>query len=158
MKKDICNSRRENNKHEKKYKKWIGTVGVNLGEKMRGGTCGSRQNYRRYPPGGAWCGTWYLFSQKNQQVPEYKRTISKRGHPHLLVGIRNGYPATISNIRQKWYGFLANMVRRWVPLLHTNVFCAIYQILLWRGKWVLQGMLLKVQWETKNTNHKQLWQ
>ncbi|KAA1079435.1 hypothetical protein PGT21_011261 [Puccinia graminis f. sp. tritici] len=49
---------------------------VKLSEEERGSTRGTCQKYSRYSPGGAKCGTWYLFSEKIQQLPKYKQTIS----------------------------------------------------------------------------------
>jgi hypothetical protein len=54
-------------KTQRRCKRIVLNLAVKLSEEERGGTRGTRQKYRRYLPGDARCGTWYLFSKKNQQ-------------------------------------------------------------------------------------------
>jgi hypothetical protein len=73
---------------QRRCKGFVLNLAGKLSEEERGGTSGTRQKYRRYPPGGARCGTWYLFFEKIQQVPEYKRTISSN---RSFASIRNWF-------------------------------------------------------------------
>jgi hypothetical protein len=82
-------------------------------------TTGTHQKYHRYPPkvpqvllGGARCGTWYLFSEKIQQVPEYKQTIRTQEAAHKFLEF--GEIHTLGGTRD-WF----------IRAIHTHFVCIL---------------------------------